>query len=77
VDDDDPITVDGLRQRLTFIRDHAIDRPDMTPHERGRIAGARDMLGVVLEMMERVHCTCELPPEPAAKPPSVRLLRNP
>jgi hypothetical protein len=75
VDHDDPITVDGLRERLTYIRDNALERPDMTPHERGRIAGSRDMLAVVLAMLDRVQCTCEPPARPA-QAPVLRLLPN-
>lgn len=56
--DNEPISLAGLRQRIEFIRDHAAERPDMSPHDRGRLAGARDALTLVLDQLDRVQCAC-------------------
>uniref|UniRef100_UPI003F497F25 hypothetical protein n=1 Tax=Amycolatopsis sp. CA-151526 TaxID=3239921 RepID=UPI003F497F25 len=71
---DEPISVEGLRRRLTYIRDNTLERLDMTPHQRGVVDGARDMATVVLAMLERVQCTC--PPPGATAPPPVHALPN-
>lgn len=77
--DNEPISLAGLRQRIEFIRDHAAERPDMSPHDRGRLAGARDVLTLVLEQLDRVRCTCSDPSEAstdsdAEAKPSLRAL---
>lgn len=75
---EDPISLEGLRNRIEYIRDHAVEQPDMTPRERGRISGARDMLTFVLTQISRVRCTCEPPQdeEPAQQGPLLRLLKD-
>lgn len=55
---DDPISVDDLRRRLEYIRAHAVDTIEMSSHERGQIAGARNILDFVLTLLDRVHCQC-------------------
>lgn len=60
-----PLSVAQFRRRVEHVRDGAAERPGMTPRERGAIAGARGILDYVLTELDRVHCTCSEPVEPA------------
>ncbi|MDA3644365.1 hypothetical protein LZ318_30865 [Saccharopolyspora indica] len=70
-----PLTVAELYQRVLSLRDHAQERPEMSPRERAEISGAHTMAAAITRLIERVDCTCA-PEPPSAAPPHLRLLRD-